>query len=157
MKQLQCAYQDDLWKLNAQGQVVCVTTNGITKTYGPEKGQAVMGAGVALQAKLRYPNLPLELGSLLVVAGNHVYWFPKYRLFTFPTKNDYRDKSTLELIAQSARELVQLVEEQKILDTYGHGQIYLPRPGCSNGGLDWKDVCPVLEEILDDRFAAVSL
>ena len=36
--------------------------------------------------------------------------------------------------------------------------IAIPRPGCSNGGLNWEiDVKPIIEPLLDDRFIIYSL
>jgi hypothetical protein len=57
----------------------------------------------------------------------------------------------LELIKQSARELMALIEEQ------GWKQVYLPRPGCFLGRLDWAQVKPAIENILDDRVIVCSL
>jgi len=54
------------------------------------------------------------------------------------------------LIRQSARQLVEMA------DKFGWGSVVLPRPGCGNGGLDWDDVRPILEAILDDRFTVVT-
>lgn len=41
-------------------------------------------------------------------------------------------------------------------DKFGYSEVVLPRPGAGNGGLEWKDVRPILEEILDDRFTILS-
>lgn len=48
--------QGDLWTLPAEFR--CITTNGI---WSKNTGEAVMGAGVALDAKRRYPDLPRRL------------------------------------------------------------------------------------------------
>lgn len=95
----------DIWNFHKLGPV-CVATNGIVKV----NGEAVMGAGVALEAAKRFPSLPRELGNVLD-KGNHVWYFSLYNLFTFPTKNHWKDNSSLELIEQSAIELLTLVEK----------------------------------------------
>ena len=69
-----------------------------------------------------------------------------------PTKNDWRDKSDLSLIERSALELQGL----SIFDFPEDCDIFMPMPGCSNGGLDYKtQVRPILKNILDDRFVVL--
>jgi hypothetical protein len=134
----------DIWHYWNQNEWVCVTTNGIVKN----DGAAVMGAGVALQAAEQFPGLPRQLAWKLKTFGNHVYAFLPYRVFTFPTKHDWKDPSKVELILQSCAELRQM----------SAGKVYLPRPGCSNGGLDWNEVKPLMQAALpEDWFIVVSL
>ena len=74
-----------------------------------------------------------------------------YHVFTMPTKNNWRDKSDSALIKRSAEELVKLCDENDIK------RCFLPCPGCTNGQLDYqKDVKPILESVLDDRFIVVG-
>lgn len=134
----------------------CITTNGIVKP----NGENVMGKGVALQAKLfaqqhRYGNIALKLGQLIKKYGNHVHWIDCTPFVSFPTKHDWRENSDIDLIRQSARELMELCHENL---TSEHDVVLLPRPGCSNGGLDWEtQVRPVLEPILTDpRICIIS-
>jgi len=53
------------------------------------------------------------------------------------------------LIERSASELFNKVVLMKI------DRIYVPRPGCGFGVLNWEEVKPVLEKIWDDRFIVV--
>jgi len=134
----------NIWDFWDAGEWVCITTNGIVKA----NGCAVMGAGVAKEAAQRLPALPRQLGWKITNFGNHVYVFLQHRVITFPTKNDWRDPSSMELISESCRELRFITA----------GRIYLPRPGCKNGGLSWTDVKPVLEQWLPEEwFIVVSL
>ena len=34
--------------------------------------------------------------------------------------------------------------------------VLLPKPGCANGGLNWEQVKPLLEQYLDDRFTIID-
>jgi hypothetical protein len=131
---------------------ICVTTNGNVNRHG----EAVMGAGCALEAKTRWPGLAKDLGHRLDRDGNHVYAFNAEDyddnlrfdwLVTFPVKHDWDDNAVPALIVASAGELIALT---RALDWR---VVLLPRPGCGNGNLDWdRQVRPILEPILDDRF-----
>jgi hypothetical protein len=129
------------------GVYVATTTNSMIKA----NGRAAMGKGNALEASQRFPKLATGLAELLKLRGNHVFYFPDYKLFTFPTKhNNPWANSDLALIEQSAQEL------RMFLDAYSQVKtVYLPQPGCGNGRLDWKDVEPVLDRHLDDRVIVV--
>ena len=147
----------DLWEIDCAAR--CITTNGELLSDGVT---AIMGRGVALQAKQRYPWLPKQLGSLLRAHGNHVYdlseW-DKVRILTFPTKYSFREKSDLALIRRSCRELRSLIlPETGRIETMPYpasfpkitGTVALTRPGCGSGGLNWVNVKPILEEELPE-------
>lgn len=136
---------------------ICITTNGVLR----KDGRAVMGRGVALDAAKRFEFIANDLGVYLRKYGNRVFNMGKRRdnmngryvnVITFPTKHDWHDKSDIELIKISAMQLVALADKFKFRT------IYLPRPGCANGGLNWEQlVKPIIEPILDDRFVIVTI
>ncbi len=141
----------NIWGYYDKGNWVVITTNGTVK----KNGEAVMGRGVALEAKKRFPKFPATLGKFLNSYGNLVFTsnltdekYEPIRLITFPTKNSPFEKSDMDLIERSAKQLAYVVP--------GSMTVYMVRPGCGNGGLDWKDVKPVLEKYLDDRFVVVE-
>lgn len=134
----------DLWTYNAEYRVV--TTNGVINS----SGSLVMGAGVALQARQRFPRMPLELGLLVKMRGNVPFLFEQERVITLPTKNDWRDNSDLNLIVSSVKRLVALVDEREV------SSVVMTRPGCGNGRLEWKDVKAEIEGLLDDRFTVLT-
>lgn len=129
---------------------ICITTNGIIKA----NNRAVMGAGIAKTANDLY-KLDAELASHLKTCGNtpHVFLTTGYngcQLISFPTKHNWRDNSDLHLIKRSAEILVEICNYRHI------SKCYLTPPGCNLGKLNWdKDVKPILENILDDRFVVV--
>jgi hypothetical protein len=135
----------DLWETECEAR--CITTNGLTL----RDGTAVMGVGVAKQAKIRYPWLPKHLGRLLRARGNHVFDIGSWegaRLITFPTKHDWRDPSDPNLIRKSCQELKKLGFK---------GVVALPRPGCGAGGLTWAAVKPILEqELPEDNYVVID-
>lgn len=142
----------DIWDYYNQGNWIVIPTNGTVK----RNGEAVMGRGLALQAKSRFPQLSFALGRFINAYGNVVFVsnlqnreFRSIKLITFPVKNHWKETASLHLIERSCNQLV-YVAPQNFL-------IYLPKVGCGNGRLDWKNVKPILEERLDDRFIVVSL
>lgn len=136
----------------ALNDAVCVMTNGMVKT----SGVAVMGAGIAKQASMRFDGLAQDLGMLLSKYGNQAYDMGSYkdnisdcwiRIITFPTKYPWRERADLDLIKVSAEQLLDICNQNDIT------RCYMPCPGCGKGGLDWKNqVRPLLDTILDDRF-----
>ena len=129
--------------------VICKTTNAVVKA----DGRLVMGKGIALQAKQRFKDIDLYLGNQVDYYGNRCFVYRSVKdkyIISFPTKHHWRDNSTLELIEVSTISLVD------ITNIYGFEKVYLPRVGCCNGKLDWKNVKPILEKHLDDRFIVVD-
>lgn len=137
--------KENIFDTHQTYNAICVTTNGQVK----KDGRLIMGAGVALQFKENFPGLDYELGQKVLTYGNRPFLIFKKNtaIVSFPTKNDWRKKSDIELIKFSAKNLV------KIAQSRFWTRIALPAPGVGKGGLNWsKDVYPALKPILDDRF-----
>lgn len=140
--------EGNLWDYHPEHWIV-ITTNGTIK----RNGEAVMGRGVARQARERFPSLALELGKVLQRGGNVLHLWRCYGLITFPVKHNWWEKADVALIEKSAEELRSLFDDKIAGDCV---PIYLIRPGCGNGKLKWCDIKPVLEKYLDDRFIVLS-
>ena len=141
----------NIW--DQQCTVICITTNGATRN----DGAAIMGRGVALQAKQRNPGLEFKFGTLINEVGNIFQVTEEMdnlrTLAIFPTKYHWKERSSRILIAES----VLFLREFAI--KIPHAIIILPRPGCGNGGLSWegisslnlfhpgvKDICSILPD-----------
>lgn len=142
------------WDL-AKGSVLCITSNFTIK----RDGSAVLGAGIAKQARDHYaPGIDRKLGALMALPEGKktqlIAYYPVFgfrtALVSYPVKHHWKQNATIELIVKSARQLVELANQHQ------WNNIYLPRPGCGNGKLSWNDVRPHLVEILDDRFKIVT-
>jgi O-acetyl-ADP-ribose deacetylase (regulator of RNase III) len=129
----------DLLSANTQALVNTVNTVG------------VMGKGIALQFKENFPcnyneyikackNKELEIGKLLVVREKNTE--KEYIIINFPTKKDWKYRSKIEYIDKGLQELVKVIRQYEIKS------IAIPPLGCGNGGLDWKDVKPLIEKYL---------
>lgn len=125
--------------------IVAITTNGQVTS----KGEAVFGRGCAREARERFPGLPGRLGELLRREGNHVHDLGD-GLVSFPVEHSPFENPDMRLIERSARELVEMADRK------GWRRVVVPRPGCGGGGLSWREVRPVLESILDDRFCVIT-
>lgn len=141
--------QGDLWSFVKPGVVIVITTNSVVTL----DGRCVMGKGVAKQARDRFPGFDKRLGEYIKRFGERCYKFPMdgWTLATFPTKHHWRDKADLSLIAESAEELMDMA------DKFEWDEIYMPRPGCGAGGLQWVQV--VMSgalDCLDERFVIVN-
>jgi hypothetical protein len=137
----------NLWDYPADVRII--TTNGTIKN----NGECVMGRGCAAEAKQRHPTIARVLGEHIQANGNHVGWiYGQERgsiIFSYPVKHNWFEKADPILIERSAKELMVAVAPWL--------KIVMPRPGCGNGRLNWdRDVKPILEPILDDRFHVIT-
>ncbi len=136
----------NIWTHHDAGEWIAITTNG----YVRSDGACVMGRGVALQAKQRWPGVPYELGSSIRKQGNIPFAFLEYKIVTVPVKHTWSEPADLDLIKRSMWHLSIFAEQGAFQ------RLYMPRPGCGNGRLLWEDVKPIIEPILDDRFIVVE-
>jgi len=121
------------------------------------KGELIMGAGLAREAKNRYSTLP-------------EYWGRQYKdgytgldpyspndaikLLAFPTKDHWKDDSDIRLIAINLKSLYGLYQAGYL------EKIVCPRLGCGLGKLDWDtQVKPLVEKYFGDdpNFIVVNL
>ncbi|MBX7154238.1 MAG: macro domain-containing protein [Bacteriodetes bacterium] len=118
----------NLFESNAQALVNAVNTVG------------VMGKGIALEFKNRYPNnykiykddcdkSVLIIGTVLAVKESD-----GKTIINFPTKAHWKDVSKIEYIAEGLIALKHKIAELKL------ASIALPALGCGLGGLKWEIV-----------------
>ena len=114
----------------------------------------VMGKGVALQFKNRWPEnfkayktackqKNVRPGKMFVHDNGDMFEASNFRyLINFPTKDHWRSKSKIEFIEDGLKDFV------AVLEYYNIKSVTLPPLGCGNGGLDWNDVRPLIENAL---------
>jgi O-acetyl-ADP-ribose deacetylase (regulator of RNase III) len=112
-----------------------------------------MGKGIALQFKQAWPeNFEVYAKACKardVRPGRMFIWEtgrminPKF-IINFPTKRDWRGKSRIEDIKSGLRALIADVRR------LGIRTIAVPPLGCGNGGLDWQEIRPLIEEAFAD-------
>ncbi|MHA1470626.1 MAG: ADP-ribose-binding protein [Candidatus Asgardarchaeia archaeon] len=142
--------KDNIWNYWEKGHPIVIPTNETIK----KDGSCVMGRRLASQAKEKVKGIEYTLGAFIYRFGNGTLFLPN-NLVAFPVKHNWWEKADLKLIEKSTRQLRELIEITRVyLIKY---PIYLPKVGCGNGGLNWKDVEPVLDEYLDDRFVVVDI
>lgn len=115
----------------------------------PVNTVGVMGKGLALEFKKRYPRMFDEYkkqcrdGWLYV--GSFMLWRAKdHFVLNFPTKKHWKDPSSLIYVEAGLLSFVNKYE------SYGVSSIAFPKLGCGNGGLDWKAVKSVMERYLQE-------
>ncbi len=126
-----------------QGNLLAETTEALVNTVNCV---GVMGKGIAWQFKQAFPENFREYknacdaekvkpGQMFIFATHQI--LPKY-IINFPTKRHWREKSQIANIESG---LIALVAEVKRLAIRS---IAIPPLGCGNGGLDWREVKPLI-------------
>lgn len=108
----------------------------------------VMGKGIALEFKKRFPAMVKDYKvqcSAKTVKPGVPYMFTDLfgvSILNFPTKNHWRSSSKMDDIAHGLDLFTDHYRE------WGIKSIAFPPLGCGNGGLDWKDVGPLMYQKL---------
>jgi O-acetyl-ADP-ribose deacetylase (regulator of RNase III) len=121
----------------------------------------VMGKGIALQFKNRFPNnyevykeacknKELKIGELLISEEDSLLSGKKL-IINFPTKTHWRYSSEYEYIEKGLDALVNAIQKKNIKS------IAIPPLGSGNGGLDWTKVRAMIESKLQSLDCAIYL
>jgi len=108
----------------------------------------VMGAGIALECRLRYPEMYKKYKDLchkdLIQVGKlWIYKTDKKWILNFPTKKDWKHSSKIEFIEAGLIKFVRTYKEKKIKS------IAFPILGADKGGLDPEFVIQLMKKHLD--------
>ena len=135
------------------GDLLSAPVEALVNTVNTE---GVMGKGIALQFRDRFPSTYFEhyrgackakrvhLGQMHVHdRGQLVDDGPRW-IVNFPTKGHWRAKSRMADIDAGLQDLARWIRHE------GIKSIALPPLGCGNGGLDWGEVKPLIERVLAD-------
>lgn len=109
----------------------------------------VMGKGIALEFKRRYPAMFKEYVSMCergLVNPGVPFCFNGggHQILNFPTKNHWKARSRIDDIERGLKHLRARYRDWNI------ESIAVPPLGCGNGGLDWADVRVLIEKYLGD-------
>lgn len=115
----------------------------------PVNCAGVMGKGLALEFKKRYPGMYLWykdacLHNQIRIGECLIRYYADKSIMCFPTKYDWRDPSHIKWIEAG---LNSFLKEYK---NFGIKSIAFPMLGCGCGGLKKKDVLPLMLEKLKD-------
>lgn len=133
---------------SATGDIMKAEVDAVINTVNTV---GVMGKGLALQFKRRYPENfkaykracdldEVEIGRMFVTE-THQLTGPRL-IINFPTKKHWRADSRVEYIREGLKDLVRVIREREIRS------IAVPPLGSGNGGLDWREVRPLVEAAL---------
>ncbi|KGM99482.1 Appr-1-p processing protein [Clostridium novyi A str. 4570] len=109
----------------------------------------VMGAGIALEFKLRYPEMFLKYKDMCEkgeykVGRPRLHKLEKIQILNFPTKNHWRAPSKIEWIEQGLKYFSLNYKKANIKS------IAFPKLGTNNGGLRWEKVKVIMEKYLGE-------
>lgn len=110
--------------------------------------EGVMGAGIALEARLRYPQMfqkykeycqqgLMKIGYLMLYKNSEPYW-----ILNFPTKNKWKLPSKEQYIIDGLHKFIDTYEQKSI------ESIAFPVLGGLNGGLDESRVIDIMQSLL---------
>ena len=156
-----------IFESNADALVVPVNTLGITPALHQTQCGASVGKGLALEFKKRFPAPAEEYRKWCASHDKRPPWqdSPLYVrqancsnpiLIFFPTKEDWREPSRLDLIEHGLHAFV--VENDVRPEGFEIASVAFPQLGCGLGSLDWEhQVKPLMECYLNPLSISVSI
>jgi O-acetyl-ADP-ribose deacetylase (regulator of RNase III) len=111
----------------------------------------VMGKGLALAVKSRYPEVfhkyviacesgKMRIGNLQLVKTTDRW------ILNFPTKKHWRGASKLEFVEVGLKKFVKTYRRRHI------ASVAFPPLGCGHGGLKWDEVEPLMRRYLEGLY-----
>jgi O-acetyl-ADP-ribose deacetylase (regulator of RNase III) len=133
----------------AQGNLLSAPVEALVNTVNTV---GVMGKGLALQFRKAWPAMcrayekacktgEVRLGKMHVFDLGGLAGGPRW-IINFPTKGHWRSPSRMEDVEAGLRDLWEVIRRLQI------HSIAIPPLGCGNGGLDWSQVRPLIENML---------
>lgn len=133
-----------------QGNLLEANVEAVVNTVN---SVGIMGKGIALMFKERFPdnfesykkaceNQEIRIGKMFVSENKEIFG-PKW-VVNFPTKTHWRVQTKHEWIEEGLHDLVRVIMDKKI------SSIAIPPLGCGNGGLNWRDVKPLIVAALEN-------
>ncbi len=125
---------------NVHAQVIVNTVNCV----------GVMGNGLALECKLRYPEMYSEYVERcrrgeMRIGKPYLYWYSEaFGILNFPCKNHWQFPAQVEWIRQGLEGFRALLPRHQLTS------IAFPPLGCDLGRLNWRDIRPIMEALLGD-------
>ncbi|MFH0904043.1 MAG: macro domain-containing protein [Methanobacteriota archaeon] len=117
----------------------------------------VMGAGVALAFRKKYPEMFREYQKACksgnIMPGKLFIWknFSGDWIINVPTKRHWKELSRYEDIESG------LIALHDYLKDKGHVRVVLPALGCGHGGLDWERVKIMIKKYLGELEAMIMV
>ena len=111
--------------------------------------EGYMGKGIAYQFKKRFPEnnkAYIEACKNNNIGIGKVFPFKEDGkiIINFPTKDRWREKTKISYIEEGLESLKRLITDK------GISSVAIPPLGCGNGGLEWSEVKPLIEERLKE-------
>lgn len=130
----------DTTVFNVNAQVIVNTINCV----------GVMGNGLALECRLRYPEMYAEYVARsrrgeVRIGLPYLYWYDEsFGILNFPCKDHWQFPSKVAWIRQGLEGFRALLAQNRL------SSIAFPPLGCDLGRLRWSDIRPIMEELLHD-------
>lgn len=134
----------DMWSVMDKVDIFCFTANTTIK----KDGSLVMGRGMALQVKRRFPGIDFSVGKIIAnqPARQHygfiVVPWPGADIGVFQVKHHFKNKADISLIKGACVSLFEYLLDEP-------STVALNFPGIGNGGLSKDLVMPILTFLPD--------
>ena len=146
--------------LNTMPQSANILDVDLTKPenciFIPVNCKGIMGAGLALDFKIKYPEM-FEVYKNICNKHFLRVGFPEIIYFgnslgsvvLFPTKNHWQKPSELHWIKRGLVDLAAGADLDYNAWRRTVTSIHIPKLGCGNGSLEWSDVRPLIAQFVD--------